>query len=198
MGTDVQNVVERVFYRTARGLSESKAGVYRFEIESMVDTALNRLGDKIADSPDFATMQKNFTVSVSSGVGALASDCVVRTVPPPRGLVRISGAAAMWLPSIEDLELGGRPTDWLYFTVRGGSSQGGAIHVYSGDGVAQTATATVIANAYPSQAAGTFSGLPTQFQDDLVSILVAMVQEKFGMPDQVPQGASIPAPPSAG
>ena len=198
MGTDVQNTVEKVFYRTARGLSESKAGIYRFAIESMISNALNRLGDKMADSPDFATMQKQFTVSVSSGVGALASDCVVRTVAPPRGLVRVAGTAAQWLPSIEDLELGGRPTDWVYYTVRGGSSQGGAIHVFDGNGTAQSVTATVTANAYPSDSAGTFVGLPTQFQDDLIAILVAMVQEKMGMPDQVPPGSAIQQPPSAG
>lgn len=193
MGTDVQNTVERVFFRTARGLSESKAGVYRFEIESMIPSALNRLGDRVADSPDFATMQKTFSVSVAGGLGSLASDCVVRTVAPPRGYVRVNGVAAQWLPSFEDLELGGRPTDWLYYTVRGASAVGGGIYIYSGLGVAQTVTASVVANAYPSESAGAFVGLPTQFQDDLVAILVSMVQEKMGMADQVPPSTGVTA-----
>lgn len=193
MGTDVQNTVERVFFRTAKGLSESKAGVYRFEIESMIPSALNRLGDRVADSPDFATMQKVFTVPVAGGLGALASDCVVRTVAPPRGFVRVNNVAAQWLPSFEDLELGGRPTDWLYYTIRGSSAVGGGLYIYSGAGVAQSVTASVTANAYPSESAGAFVGLPSQFQDDLVAILVSMVQEKMGMPDQVPPSTGVDA-----
>lgn len=192
MGTNVQDTVEKVFYRVAKGLSESKAGIYRFEIESMLDNALNRLGDKTADSADYAVLQKTFAVSLTSGVGALATDCVVRTVSPPRGSVLITGQSfrCQWLPSIEDLELGGRPTDFLYYTVRG--STNGAIYVYDGNGTPTTGTtSSVIANYYPVQAAGTFTNLPVQLQDDLIAILVAMCQEKMGALDQVPPGTPI-------
>lgn len=198
MGTDVQNTVEKVFYRVAKGLSESKAGIYRFEIESMIDSALNRLGDKTADSADYAVLQKTFNVNLSSGVGQLATDCVVRTVAPPRGSVLVAGQSfrCQWLGAIEDLEIGGRPTDFLYYTVRG--STNGAIYIYDGNGTPSTAaTCSVIANYYPLQSAGTFSTLPVQLQDDLIAILVGMCQEKMGALDQVPPGTPIGGMPNA-
>lgn len=194
MATDFEIVVERAYYRVEPMVSSAKQRINRFEIESMVQNALNRLADRIAEGPDYQILQKTFNIAqdATTGTYLCPSDMIVRTIVP-HGNVKPTGDifSAAFLPDVQDLEMGGRPTDWKYYTVRSHSSSasggGGAILLYKGDGsVANVANIDVRANYYPSTSGGAFTGLPTQLQDDLVDILVAMCEEKMGALNATP------------
>lgn len=188
MPTDVQKLVEKVYLRVVPMLSAERASLYRFEIESMVDDALNILGDRVAESPDFMLLQKTFTVALTSGAGSFADDSVIPRTIPRQGNVTATGTSysLQFLPSIQDLELGGRPQGFLYYTIRG-DTQGGAIYVYDYAGSPTSVGSCVIrANYYPKQSAGALTAVPTELQDELVEILVNMCKEKLGVaPDAV-------------
>lgn len=191
MATDVEDIVERAYFRVVPTLSKNNRSLFRLEIESMVDAALTRIGDNVADGPDFPVLQKLFSgITVSGGAAALPDALVSRSIFS-KGTVLAAGDTffAQFLPSLQDLQLGGRPADFHYYTIRG-NAKDGTLFLYNGDGTVSTAASvTIRANYYPAQSAGSLSDLPSQLKEDLIDILVGFCKEKVGTTDAVTRQA---------
>lgn len=185
MALTVGEAVERTFLRVSKGLSEAQAKLYRYAIQAMLPDALNTLAQMAPERPDFKLEQKVFTVTLSSGVGALPSNMAIHTIHTQGSVKDGAGTltyALQYVPSLQDLDF--TPNDeFVRYTIAGGASVGAAIHIKAGSrAIATPTTLTVRAGVFPTLAGGyslstTFTDLPTQMQDDLVEILVQMVMK---------------------
>jgi len=64
LGLSVEQLVEYVFIEAFPGQSEQMKGLYRFEVEAMVPTVMAEIGQMIAKSQDYQTLQRSQIIPI--------------------------------------------------------------------------------------------------------------------------------------
>ncbi len=64
MGLSIEQLVETVFIEAFPGQSEQMKGLYRFEVEAMVPTVMAEIGQMIAKSQDYQTLQRSQIIPI--------------------------------------------------------------------------------------------------------------------------------------
>ena len=168
MAIDLNNYVEKVFQRIAKGKPSATVGHYRSAVESTVDAALKIMADAVADSPDpvkRALLQKDFSYTLSGGEAVLSTNpSLITNTIPSVGYVTLAGVTQplQWLPFRLDLDFPPPISEYTYYTIIDNK-----IVVRSSSGAIPSGTAlTVHANYIP-----TLAEVPDELtDDDLVTI----------------------------
>ena len=66
--------VEAVYYRLSKGKSQPDAGIWRAAIAAKIHLAERQLAEKVAESPDYSYLTKDYTVAIASGTASLATE----------------------------------------------------------------------------------------------------------------------------
>lgn len=187
MSITVAQIVNRAYYRMSQGKPEAETHMYRFALEATIPDALNSLAQMASERPDYPLQNKEFPVTITSGVGALATNCAVHTIPMIGRVKDASGAntySLQFVPSLQDLDFP-RNDEFVYYTINGGAAVGGSIFIKAGTRAPATPTSlTVTAGVFPTlvkpyTAATAITDLAVQHEDDLINILVQLVTEKM-------------------
>lgn len=64
MGLSVEQLVERVFVEAFPGQSQQMKGLYRFEVEAMIEPVMVEIGQMIAASDDYPILQRLITLPI--------------------------------------------------------------------------------------------------------------------------------------
>lgn len=64
MGLSVEQLVERVFVEAFPGQSQQMKGLYRFEVEAMIEPVMVEIGQMVAASPDYPILQRFITLPI--------------------------------------------------------------------------------------------------------------------------------------
>jgi len=172
-------VAEKAWNRANPTWDEEANGLSVPDVEQMIDEAVKKLCDLIAQTPRYRRLQVTTSaLSLSSGQATLPDNVMPDTLTDDRGGRVMSSALTYplnYLPNITDLKYpqpGGAEVG--FFHVQGGNSSGGIVYCSLGTGANLTGTITVIACAYQ-----TFSTLAPEFEDDLIEVLADMAREKM-------------------
>lgn len=79
----IEEFIDEAFIRAFPGKSQETKGVFRFELEAMVEAALTRLGLKVAAGADYRALQRSLIVQLNQGAQPLT---FTRVVHPTSGL----------------------------------------------------------------------------------------------------------------
>lgn len=165
-------VVEKVFQRMGKGLSETELKMYRTSIEACLPEALTNLGEKVAMDPSpnkRSLLQTSFSFTLSSGSASLASSTtLLRKSIPVVGYVTMTSVTnqLQWLPFRRDLDNPPPLPDYYFYTIFNDT-----IIVRNHLAAVPSETAlTLIANFIP-----TISQVDDELLDDLVAIIISML-----------------------
>lgn len=181
--------VERAYFRIHRKGME----VEHHKIDSVQDDALALVADRCAQgllpNVDPSVVHKLTTnIALTSGRANLDASLMVKTIPE-MGTVTVNGSGvtgrpAEFCPTLTDLFSGGRSDQYEHYTIAGGSSVGGAIHVRKWDGTTIGTSVDIYCGVYPTKpgtAAGTYTNLSEQLEEDFIDCLVEVAMERFGV-----------------
>lgn len=170
-------LAEKAWIRANPTGDEESTSLYIPDVESMIDDAVDKVCEMVAESGEYQRIQTSFSVGLSGGQGTLPDSVMPNTILNARG-GRVLHSSLIYpltyLPNISDLkypQAGG--SELGFYNVQGGNSSGGIIYASSGTGAALTGTLTILACAYQ-----TFASLAPELEDMLVEVLAGMAREK--------------------
>jgi hypothetical protein len=151
--------------------------------------ALQELGLDVANDPRrFGLLQQQYSVTLNSGTGNLASalggitgltDIIWSSIPKGNVLDTATSTPLVYVPNVADFE-GYQLPGMLYYTIyQGGIYTRTAVGgYYNGDSSGVQGPLTVTANYYPS--VGNLSTLPLELESDAIRYLARTLQLKYG------------------
>jgi hypothetical protein len=186
MAINLANYVQSVWYRLSQGKAEQDIGIYRAAIEQSLDSALERLAQNVADSPNVASrsdLQKSFSLTVSSGEVAVDSTMVTSALPS--AYITLSGVTepCAYVPNLQDAKNPLPFPDFYTFTVHEDKLK---FFDYTG-----TAATQVAGTAYTSFVP-TIGQVPDELSNELYDIGAALVMETNVPMQQIAQAGMPP------
>lgn len=194
MALSRETAVIKALWR-ARKLIGQWAGQIAYEdVDTYHDDACRRLGDRviagqIKGAHPSLVMKLVSNVSTSGNVTDIPSNIIVQSIAP-LGTVTANGVTLtrplQYKPFLEDLLLGGLAPEWDYYTIVGATA-GSSILSYSYTGLPLApASVNIRAGVYPAApntAAGNFTDLEEQLENELIDMLVEIIGERMGEPN---------------
>lgn len=149
---------------------EAKVGYTVPRLETIVDAALLRVALDVSKSADFAELQKSFNLTSVSGIAPFTDATMLIDSIHQVGQVTISGALALWKPSLKALTAA-QALDYYHYTVLGRNVYiktvtTGAMGSFAG-------TVVVYCNYVPDMTA-----LPARYEQAVVDALVSIVLDE--------------------
>lgn len=168
----------------APGSSESETKLFIPHIEQMCDQAVKVMCDRVVQGMNWRYLQQAFsgTLSIDTGATGLGKAVIATNVMGGtlmndlQGFLNVAGVSMplCYVPSVSDLYLPKRCTDFGYFTVIGQSESSCTILAAKSDGTALTGAITGSACSYC-----TFSTIPVELQDEYIDTLADLAREKL-------------------
>ncbi|MEW6732049.1 MAG: hypothetical protein AB1489_12045 [Acidobacteriota bacterium] len=162
----------------APGISEEEVRMLIGDIEEMINVAVGRTCDQVAESDFYWYLQTSFSTILSGGQVVLPSNIILQTLKPSRGgRVTHTGylLSLVYLEEVSDLQLpkvGG--SEMAFYALRGGNSGGGILYAADGTGASLLGNITILGCAYQ-----TFETLAIELEDQFLDVLTNMAREKL-------------------